>query len=50
MLAKLWYNLADATYHQALTHLSTLILYINILNTTNHQALTHPSVLIFSAS
>ena len=26
MLAKLWYNLADATYHQALTHLSMLVL------------------------
>ena len=32
MLAKMWYSVADATYHQALTHLSKQFKYILYLD------------------
>ncbi|XP_076117178.1 allene oxide synthase-lipoxygenase protein-like isoform X2 [Mytilus galloprovincialis] len=44
MLAKLWYNLADSTYHQALTHLNfTHLMMEGISVSTKRQlALQHP--------
>ncbi|CAC5367930.1 ALOX5 [Mytilus coruscus] len=44
MLAKLWYNLADSTYHQALTHLNFTHLMMEGISvaTKRNLALQHP--------
>ncbi|XP_052089750.1 allene oxide synthase-lipoxygenase protein-like [Mytilus californianus] len=51
MLAKLWYNLADSTYHQALTHLNFTHLMMEgiSVSTKRNLALQHPIMKLLNA-
>ncbi|VDI48217.1 Hypothetical predicted protein [Mytilus galloprovincialis] len=51
MLAKMWYNLADSTYHQSLTHLNFTHLMMEGISvaTKRHLALQHPIMKLLNA-